>query len=54
MEKKYVVKEVCGDYAILLDETQEQVNISTFLLPRDIVEGDVLVSTIPFQYELVR
>ena len=54
MDKKYVVKEICGDYAIIVDENQVEINISTFLLPSDIVEGDGLISTIPFQYEIIR
>ena len=54
MEKKYIVKEICGDYAIILDENQIEINISTFLLPSDIIEGDRLISTIPFQYEVIR
>lgn len=51
MEKFYVVKDILGDYAIIESQQGESINISTFLLPENIEEGDVLVSTMPMQYE---
>ncbi len=49
--EKFIVKEVCGDYAIIKDASGEEVNISVFLLPEGICEGEEIFSPAPLQYE---
>ncbi len=50
MEKFTVVK-VMGDYAVIADENGAEVDISVFLLPDGICEGETIVSPAPLQYE---
>ena len=38
----YVVKEICGDYAVLQAENGDLLDISVFLLPYDLMIGDKL------------
>ncbi|MFI3129582.1 MAG: hypothetical protein R3Y18_05895 [Bacillota bacterium] len=49
--EKFVVIKVVGDYAVIADEKGETVDISVFLLPEGICEGETIVSPAPLQYE---
>lgn len=50
---QYIVREICGDYAVIEDEVGSRINISVFLLPFDLIVGDKLQNVGLFQYEKV-
>ncbi len=47
----YTVKDICGDYAKLKSEDGEEISISTFLLPTDLMIEDKLKTIGIMQYE---
>ncbi len=49
--EKFIVTKVVGDYAVITGENGETVDISVFLLPEGICEGEMIVSPAPLQYE---
>ena len=56
MENKeiYVVKEICGDYAVLQAENGDLLDISVFLLPYDLMIGDKLECVNMLEYRTMR
>lgn len=52
-ETIYIVKEICGDYAILVDENGENFDISVFLLPHDLMVGDRLKCVNMLEYQKI-
>ena len=52
MEFYVTVKEICGDYAILVSDEGEERQTAIFLLPDGIKDGDRLYFS-NFTYELV-
>ncbi len=49
----YTVHEICGDYAILIDENGEKFDISVFLLPHDLMVGDNLQCVNMLEYQKI-
>ena len=50
----FIVKEVCGDYAIITStKTNQDVDISVFLLPPNLMVGDKLKPKNILEYERV-
>ncbi len=49
----YTVQEICGDYAILVDQNGETFDISVFLLPHDLMVGDQLQCVNMLEYKKI-
>lgn len=49
----YTVLDMVGDYAVLVDENGNQISVTMFLLPDEIMVGSKLVYE-NFEYEIIK